>query len=728
MIGLKVGQPQLRWIIITLIASFLSAASANALYPSPTQTKGNTVADEQAWNLKDVEIRHVIRQVAKITGKNFIVDPRVKGKVTMISSEPLSEDELYRTFLIMLNVYGYAAIEEGQSTKIVPNALGKTQAKLLQRSQRYSADSNYVVSVLNVRYVSANDLVAALKPLIGQESYIGAYAQSNDVILASTNSDAQRIAQMIHAVDRPIAEKGVDVVYLRHAEPTELANILTTLLSNKSNLQSTGIKLAPDERTRSILINGSAKERMQIRALIAQIDQPSKDIDETTQVLYLKFVRAKDIAPILANIILDYEAKLKQESAEQPVNPVSPAADALSERSSSSSEASTGQSSLSQRTSQNLNLARDLDNRQRSGAVATSVQWEETTNSVILRAPSELMRILKKVITKLDIRRPQVLVEVIIAEVNLERARDLGVEWNTGGSVKLGTRFPEPGLSNVRGPLGGSGAPSLAENIASFTPGAGLTLGFFSGNDLRAIVRALASDTSSDILATPNIVTLDNEIATIKVGELVPFAIGESTESLDTGGTPFTSFEREEVGLSLTIRPQITPAGAIILHIDHILSNVLPGSALTNPGGNPTTSERVITTNVMVDNGEILVMGGLIQKEWEQTMDKVPFLGDLPMFGHLFRSQHRANVKKNLMIFLKPIVLRDSHSGIVVSGEKYEQIRQYQLDAIHGAKEPYISEPPVMPVVSDGYHLPSPFATSQKMPSPFNKHTSKRQG
>ncbi len=718
-------------VFLTVLSLAIPGLSSAALSESQNiqlnTTKQPEMAQptEQQWNLKDVEIRTLIEQMAKFTQKNFIIDPKVSGKVTLVTSQPLSKEESYQAFLSVLQVYGYSAVENANVIKIIPNGQAKTQVKLAKNT--WSTDSgeldSMIVKVIHVHYVPVNTLAEAITPLVSSDSFIKAYTETNDIIIADYSSNVSGISQLINQIDIPSSENKIDVVKLNYAEPDDIANVLSSMLSEKDD-GTPPIRVAADDRINSLLVSGSLFQRIKMRALISNLDKPTSATDEGTQVIYLTYIQAKDLAPILANIIEDYDSKQNEQlGKKEKISAAQPVANAISQKTTSSSSASLptignksmeGQSNtLSSLSTEGVNAARDEDSRARSGAVTTAVQWEETTNAVIIRAPKDLMRSLKSVIAKLDVRRMEVLVEVVIAEVQVDRARELGVEWNTNGNdVKLGTRFPSAALSNIQGPLGGpgyaaaSGAATTAGN--GFTPGAGMTLGFYDSGDLQGIIRALASDSASDILATPNIVTLDNEVATIKVGALVPFAIGESTDNLNAGGTPFTSFEREEVGLVLTIRPQITASGEVIMRVDHTLSNVIPGSAANNTSGNPTTSERVITTNVMVGDGQTLVLGGLIQEEYQDQVDKVPFLGDIPIIGNLFKSQSKKNVKRNLMIFLRPHIIANRNSGVIISGERYEQIRNAQMDSQTVLRRPYRptspSLQPLEPII-----LPEPF-------------------
>lgn len=718
-------------------ALLLLSTSSIAATATPSATPAQPANQERMWNLNNADIRTLVQQVSKETGKNFVIDPRVQAKVTMISAHPLSPDELYQTFLGVLQIYGFSAVEEGKIVKIIPIADARFSSTKFAYSNQKTAGEEFVTKVIHADTIPARDIEATLKSMVGRNSYVSVYQPTNDIIISDSASNIARIEKMLRQIDRP-SQSGTQMIRLKYASAAEVARTLQDLEGNRPEYKANPVSIAVDERTNSLLISGGESRRVQINSIIARLDIQT-DSNNNTQVIYLKFIRAQDIAPIIASLIQNYIAQDVSEAKElqaggqggspsggggvsQPrtdlVNRAqttipSDTSSLYRSRSTGSSStgmqggastSGTGSSSLTSRFDQNKNFTLPDDNRQRSGSASNAVQWEETTNSIIVKAPPALMRTIYSIISKLDIRRPQVLVEAIVAEVSMDRAQELGVEWNTGGSVPFGTRFPsESNLTTYGSSALRTGEPSSI--------GSGITIGFFKGTNLRAIVRALAGDSTTNILATPNIVTLDNEIATIKVGQLVPFAIAQ-TNNQNTGGNPLTSFDREEVGLSLTIRPQITNSGAIRMYIEHILSSIVAGSAASNAGGNPTTTERVISTNVLVDHTQILVLGGLIQKQWTDTVNKVPVMGDLPLVGELFRSRHKELVKTNLMIFLKPVILRDASESFSISNEKYSSIRGEQLDTDRVSDRPFRNESPVADNLDAPKLLPPPFPVS----------------
>lgn len=682
-------------------------------------------AEERVWNLKDVEIHTLISEVSKVTGKNFVIGPNVNAKVTLISNHALSNDELYQAFLALLRTYGYAAIPDGEVINIVPlnSAVDITNPELLSKFD-YKKE-RMVVTTVRVQNYPATDLVRVLRPLLPRYSYIEAYRPSNDLIISTEIDNLNTIKDLVKRMDQPMTDD-IEVISLDNASAVTLAKTLTTLMPDTKNAAATGlgpvsaVRFIADDRTNSLLLSGgSAEQRVQYRGLISKLDMRNHHSAEVTQVVYLKYIPAETIAPILQGLIDTYlAAKAAETPAEAPKTPANQEANTANASSiaqapqqrpgfnlqypqtnvSGPSNGAGGSSSLGGGT---LAPGEDPFASQlpRSGQLGPHVQWESSTNSVILTASADLLERLKEVINFLDIRRPQILIEAIIAEIEVNHSIETGVEWHIPGSTTFNTRFKPtiPNLSDLS-----SGKTSILPAI-----GQGLTLGFFKGDDLRALVRAISSDTGSNVLATPNLLTLDNEIAQIKVGSQISFAIGQINNN-PTGGNPFTSYNQEDVGLTLTIKPQISPDGSIRLSIEQELSAVIPNSSVGSAGGNPELSQRYIKTTVMTENGQILVLGGLLQNQWSKSVQRVPILGDLPVIGAAFRADNTTLSKTNLMIFLRPIILYNDPQGSKLSKGKYEFLRQEQLKLEAGPIPKLVN--PVLPITGGELKLPPPFS------------------
>jgi len=641
-------------------------------------------SDSIIWNFNDVDIQTLIKNTSEITGKNFVVDPRVQGKITVISQNPIAKDQIYPVFVSILNVHGFSAVSAGQVVKILPIERAIENSNMTSTAANLD---NLVVKVFKLKFVQASNILVSLKPLLSETSTIVAGVSPNYLIIADKEGNVERLEKIIDQLD-VLKENEVDILHVKYSSASDLSNTLTTLLSkSKDKISST--TFAADARTNAILVSGGTPEtRNYLKQIIRQLDLPT-DNNSNSEVIYLKYIEASKIAPIIGTFLADAMQSSDKESERRTTHQDTPFNNSNQSQGSNQKSlfSSKHLSSLRDYESNQGNqgsLFNDNENAEKSGAINQYVQWEGSSNALILKAPPNLMQAVRSIINKLDISRPQILIEVIIAEIGMNRSKEISTEWNPtpDGDVKFGTRFPT-GTSAANNIVGGF-SPGTVETL-----GSGLSLGVFQSGNLKALIKMLQSDASANILSTPTLVTLDNQAALIKVGEKVPFAIG-TTNNDNVGGNPFTSFDREEVGLSLTIKPQITHAGGIKLQIENILSNIVPNTATTNSGNNPTTSERTIITNVMVNDGKILVLGGLIQDSWQKTLSKVPFLGDLPLVGFFFRTHKNELVKKNLIIFLRPTIMKEESD---LSASKYNKIRTDFIESHHAFDRKFIEEP-----------------------------------
>lgn len=701
------------WLTIGLILCSMIASAQNE------------TNNREIWNFQNVDIATVVKRVSEETGKNFILDPRVQGQVTIISQQAMTPDEVYQVFLSVLRVHGFKAIEANKVIKIVPNDGVTADTGNIVRRLGGNADQQ-IVKIIGLKFISPNEIIAAIRNMVPNTSKIASTGSTNFLIVADTVSNVSKIEQLIAQIDQR-STQGVDIVSIKYAVAKEMVQTLNNVLKSKGDAKAGLINLASDDRSNRILISGGTPElRTYIKEVALKLDIPL-DNNANSEVIYLKYVQASNIAPIVAAFLEEAisthtEEKVREgagkESVTTTVNNVSTPTPietypnhlrALKENSMDAGVQG--------------NLFGSNENQPKSGIINRYVQWEGTTNALIIKAPPTIMHAIRTMVAKLDIRRPQVLIEVIIAEVGLNRLERLGVEWNRSpnASVKFGTRFFSNEI-NPDGTAGGIIGSFAGGNVAELA--SGMTVGIFRHGDLRAIIRALANDTSSNILSTPTLVTLDNQTALIKVGQKVPFAIGQ-TNNQNVGGNPFTSFDREEVGLSLTIKPQIINQREIKLQIENILSNVIAGSANADTGGNPTTSERTIVTNVLVHEGKILVLGGLIQDEWQQQKSSVPFLGKIPVIGALFRRDEKQLIKKNLMIFLRPKIIFDDARGTALSADMYDDARQNQLRSYDVLDQYFIDEPITAAPLSENDYFPGeappPHPRAEViLPSPFH--------
>mgnify|MGYP001487098518 CR=1 FL=1 len=613
-------------------------------------------------NLKDADINALVESMSVLTGKNFIVDPRVKGRVTIISSKPMDEKELYEVFLAVLGVHGFAAVPSGKVIKIVPAAGAKQESvPTVDRSRGIEPDQ-IVTRVIQVQNVSAAQIVPILRPLIPPQGHLAAYTPTNVLIISDNAANVERIASIISRIDLASNEE-VEIVALRHASATEVVRVLTALEQGKARTDpAAGVgaptRMVADERTNSILLSGDQTSRVRLRTVITHLDTPV-DSGGNTQVIYLRYAKAKDLVTVLQGVSKNLSNEAVR-NAPIPGQPGAPPGGGVS---------SNGGSSL------------------------VDIQADETTNALVVTAPPDIIRSLRSVIAQLDIRRAQVLVEAVIAEISAEKTAELGVQWAVDASQNGLVGFTNfdagtSSLANIIGLAAQADSGDLTALSASRVPqGIQLGAGDFTGkNRFGALISALAKDADTNVLSTPTVVTMDNEEAEIIVGQNVPFVTGSYTTATSSGsgdntqvGNPFQTIQRDDVGIKLKVKPQINEGNAVKLEIEQEVSSVVPSANAATQG--PTTNKRSIKTIVMVEDEQILVLGGLIDDQLTESAQKVPLLGDMPLLGNLFRYRNTSKLKRNLMVFLHPVILRDPAQGTLYTNDKYNYIRQQQLAA-----------------------------------------------
>lgn len=600
-------------------------------------TCAQAVADEITLNLKDADIRALISTVSKFTGKNFIIDPRVKAKITVISANTLTPEEVYEVFLSVLQVHGYAAVPTGSVIKIVPEVNAKQGPLPLSGKGDTFADDELVTKIVRLEHVPASQLVPILRPLVPQQGHLAAYNPTNTLIITDHSGNIQRLLKIISGVDRPDSDE-LEIIPLKHASASELVRILNSLSSGGAAKDaSSAVKLAADDRTNSILVTGDRASRMKMRVTISYLDTPLADGGGNTHVIYLKYAKAENLVKILTG--------LKEQGTK-----VAGAAKAAATQATSGSV-----------ISQNA-----------------IIQGDEETNALIVTADTNTVKNLKAVIRQLDIRRAQVLIEAIIAEITVSKNKELGVGLAVDGTARDSGALPV-GISNLAG-IGDLLVAASTGTVPSVPSGLSFAIGEETSSGLRygALLRALQTDTNTNILSTPNIVTLDNEEAELIVGQNLPFVTGSFTGAGTTDqNNPFQTIERQDVGLTLKVTPQVNEGDTVKLVLEQETSSVIPGSLETGIA----TRKRSIKTSVLVDDGGILILGGLIQEEVSDTESKVPLLGDIPIIGFLFRSKSTNKTKANLMVFLRPSILRDHRDAAFVTNEKYNYLRGIESDA-----------------------------------------------
>ncbi len=660
-----------------------------------TGTQPTQEPNRRMWNLRDVDIRTVTEQVARETGKSFIIDPAVNGKATIVSNKQLSPDELYQVYLSVLQVLGFSAVPAGDIIKIVPDANAKYLA--LPFAGTDQPGDSLVVSVIPVGHVGVAALVPVLRNLVSQQGHLAAYAPSNVIIVADRESNVARLTEVIERIDREEFD-GAEVVVLEHATASEVVESLNTVIASNRGNAAGPVALAADDRSNVVIISGDKSQRLKVRSLIAQLDVPRDELGNT-EVVYLQYQRAEELVPVLSNILSSYFSTSGGATANSTTASVSRATPNRSLAASTTSTSSTGGASTF--------TGFQTPERQATGTVIGSygVQAEPNMNALIITAPPSLMRNLRAVISQLDVRRAQVMIEAVVAEVSADRNNEFGIEWRGGGALAGGVGWDNGNglLNQYQNSLNGNN-DSLAQGDL---PGSGLTVGIIHNGSLRFLLHALSSDSSSNVLATPSIVAMDNAEARISVGDAVAFETGSyATTDTTATVTPFNTIEYREVGLELIIKPQLSQGDLIQLDIMQRVDNIL-----TDTNDQPTTSNRMISTRVMVNNNDILVLGGLIQSTETEVIQKVPVLGDIPIIGQAFRNTTKETRKTNLMIFIRPSIMRDMLEANQITKNKYNFIRDEQiLSSLEG--NPNLAESRFMPWEQDkpeGLPLPQPF-------------------
>lgn len=588
-------------------------------------------AEQVTLNFSDADLAAVVNSVSQITGKNFIIDPRVKGKVNVVSSKPLNEDEVYNVFLSVLQVHGFATVPTDNAIKIIPDASAKQDSTPVIRNFPKGEGDQLITQVISINNVNATQLVPILRPLVAQQGHLAAYADTNMLIVSDRASNIRRISQIIKQVDQK-TDQDLEFIKLEHAFASEVVRLLTSLSASDPKKKSAGssVSFSADERTNSILMSGEKNKRIKYRSIIAQLDQPV-DSAGNIHVVYLRYANAENIAKILGSVGQDVVKSQAKNAG---------------------------------------------GNKAAGNNAVLNIQADEVSNALVITAPMSIFRSLRSVIQQLDIPRAQVHIEAIIAEVSLDSSSELGVQWLIDGSADndpvAASSFSGTG-SSILGVAAGAAAGT------GLNLGDGLTFGLGdfdnSGVNFVMLVNALKGDADSNLLSTPSIVTLDNQEAEIVVGQNVPFVTGEYSSTSTTSSNPFRTIERQDVGVSLKVKPQINEGNTISMEIEQKVENVSGSST----GVDIITNKRSLTTTVQLEDGELLVLGGLIDDKFVEVHQKVPVLGDIPILGALFRSKSMKKEKQNLLIFIRASIIKDAEKARILSHGKYNFMRDEQL-------------------------------------------------
>lgn len=644
-------------------------------------------AKAKTWkvNLKDADITALVSEVAEVTGKNFIVDPRVKGTITVISSKALSANELYELFLGVLSVNGFAAVPGQSAIKIVPDVNAKQFAVPVVDANFSQKSDALVTRVIQLQNTNAVDLVPVLRPMMPQFAHLAAIPSANALVVSDHANNIDVIAKLVAQLDGTDGEGDeVEVLVLKDSRVDDVVAMLESLTSistggganNSTSKQFNRVRVVSDARSNRLLLKGDAKGRKRLRELISTLDTPSERLGGV-KVFRLKHASAKQVAEVLRGLVAGDSSNSRSGSVNAGSSPAGAAS------------ANTGATSVN--------------------ANGVSLIADDTLNALVVRADPAMMKEVSSLIEQLDQRRSQVLIQAAIVEVSGDNARQLGVQWAAGD--------PSKGVGLINFSNAGSSIANLAiaavaedPTLAKISDGA--TLGFgkteTNANGDRtfygALIQALATVSNANLLSTPSILTLDNQEAKIVVGQNVPFITGTSTSSSSTTANPFQTIERQDVGITLKVTPHIGEGGTMRLEIEQEVSAVLPSTSGIN-SADLITSKRSIKTVVLADDGQTIVLGGLIQDDYKKTMSKVPLLGDIPLLGYLFRSTGESKTKQNLLVFLQPTLLRDSASAAALSRRQYDAMRT--LDMAVSKKGTISRLPENVEAIYQGYQKPA---------------------
>lgn len=639
----------------------------------------------QTWkiNLRDADLTAFINEVADITGKNFAVDPRVRGNVTVISNKPLNKDEVYDLFLGVLNVNGVVAIPSGNTIKLVPDSNVKNSGIPYDSRNRLRGDQ-IVTRVIWLENTNPNDLIPALRPLMPQFAHMAAIAGTNALIVSDRAANIYQLENIIRNLDGT-GQNDIEAINLQSSQAEEIITQLEAMSATGASKDFNGarIRIIADNRTNRILVKGDPETRKRIRHMIEMLDVPSADRLGGLKVFRLKYASAKNLSEILQGLVTGQAvSSSNNNSSSNSSNPIN---NLMGNNQNSSSNTSGSNGSSISTPSINLNGNSNSSNQNNISSFSqngVSIIADNAQNSLVVKADPQLMREIESAIQQLDVRRQQVLIEAAIIEVSGKDADQLGVQWalgdiNSGIGLINFTNAGSSLASLAAGYLTG-GASGLGSAIGA---GSSIALGKYKeGADgsrqlYGALIQALKENTASNLLSTPSIVTMDNEEAYIVVGQNVPFVTGSVTTN-STGINPYTTVERKDVGVTLKVIPHIGENGTVRLEIEQEVSNV---QASKGQAADLITNKRAIKTAVLAEHGQTVVLGGLVSDDVEFNRQGIPGLSSIPYVGRLFRSDTRSNVKRNLLVFIHPTIVGDANDVRRLSQQRYNQLYSLQL-------------------------------------------------
>jgi general secretion pathway protein D len=673
---------------------FFNSISSLAQEPTKHQAMMNFVA---------ADIETVVRAIGHYTGTTFVIDPRVKGTINLVSEKPVSKAQALEMLTSVLRLHAYAVVKLPTFTKVVPEADAKQQASpVIDHALR---GDQIATQIIKLNHESATNLVNILRPLVSANNVINANSATNTLIITDYADNLKRLSRMVAALDVPMIGE-LDVIKVHYAIATDLAFMINRLLDQGAVTNAAGVNdagrvlLLAEARTNSLILRAPTVARGNLaRSLIARLDQPTA-LPGNVHVVYLKNAEAVKLAQVLRAVVLG-EAGVANQASNLTGGITTTQTTPQSQATLSASPVNTAMPT----TLATSNVANQASLA--SGGIAGYIQADPTTNTLIITANETTYRNLRNIIDQLDARRAQVYVESLIVEVSASTAAEFGVQWaglsgDSAGGMRVGVLT---GFSAGGNNLATQATSILGKDQIALPPGNGINVAAFKQLNgqltLGALARALESNTKANILSMPNLITLDNEEARIIVGQNVPFITGQFTTPASGGGAgvnPFQTIERRDIGLSLRVRPQISQGGTVKMAIYQETSNIQESTS-----SGLITSKRSIDTNVLVDNGQIVVLGGLIEDTLSDSVEKVPLLGDIPLLGYLFRYQTKKRGKTNLMVFLRPTVIRSNNDSVAVAGDRYDYMQAAQ-GGMQSDKNIFLpqSQEPKLPALQNG--------------------------
>lgn len=624
------------------MAGFLAVATSGSVWAQNQDQGAVTGEPTFTVNFKDTDIQEIIKFVADVTGKTIVVDPRVKGRVKVISNRQVDKDGLMELFRSVLEVHDFMVVEVGEVVRIIPLKDARN-SPVPVTEEGDTEEEGFITQVIQLKNIDAAKVLPVLRPLVPQHSHLASYPDSNAIVVSDTYANIKRLREVIEKIDTA-ALPTTEVIDLKYADAEELVATITKLgRAEQKGSAANQLQMVADTRNNAILLSGEDVHRERAKRLIRRLDRSQQQAGNV-RVIYLDYAKAKDVATVLTKVVQNMQKTSPGGEAKNPNN-------------------------------------------------GATVEADEDTNALLITGNVDVINSLMTIVEHLDIRRAQVLVEAIIVTVNAEAGKDLGVEWMFSNSEKGIVGSSINGRSNTIGGVasgifegenGGdddddtsSGIQSIATALAG-NIGQALGVAGTSGDEnFIALLRALKSSNDANILSTPSLLTMDNHEASISVGQQVPFQTGSFSSVQGGGGitSPFTTTRREDVGILLTVTPHVNESNKVLLDVSQEVSS-LSGQDV---GGQPITNQSKIETQILADDGEILVLGGLIEENATEAKQKVPLLGSIPVIGHLFQFQSNSFKKSNLMVFLRAKIMRNDEEMYGATGEKYRYMRDLQM-------------------------------------------------